>query len=119
VTGDWVFYVTYRRVNCQIGVETLLPEGTVATLFAPRPNPSRAGTSCDFVVPQSGLVSVAVFDVNGRLVRELASGWRPAGRHSVSWDGTDSRGARAPAGLYVVELSAGSEHSTRKVTLTE
>jgi hypothetical protein len=119
VTGDWVFYVTYRRVNCQIGVETMVSEVPAAILFAPRPNPSRAGTSCDFVVPRSGLVSVAVFDVHGRLVRELASGWRPAGRHNVSWDGADSRGARAPAGLYVVELSAGLERSTRKVTLTE
>ena len=119
VTGDWVFYVTYRRVNCQIGVETMVSEVPAAILFAPRPNPSRAGTSCDFVVPQSGRVSIAVFDVHGRLVRELASGWRPAGHHSVSWDGADSRGARAPAGLYVVELSAGRDHSTRKITLTE
>jgi hypothetical protein len=36
VTGDWVFYVTYRRVDCQIGVETLLPK-------ARRPRCSRRG----------------------------------------------------------------------------
>ena len=119
VTGDWVFYVTYRRVDCQVGVETLLPEGTAATLFAPRPNPARAGTACEFVVPRSGLVSIAVFDVHGRLVRELASGWRPAGRHSVSWDGADREGARAAAGMYLIQLTAGGVHSARKVSMTE
>lgn len=37
----------------------------------------------------------------------------PAGRHTVSWDGRDSRGERVPSGRYFVRLVAGTEiHST-------
>ena len=120
VSGDWVFYVVYRRADCTTDVESeLLPDGTVATLFAPRPNPSRAGTELEYVVPRGAMVSIGVFDVSGRRVRELVGGWRPAGRHTVSWNGTDSQGARARAGIYLVKLSADGALSTRKVTLAE
>ena len=120
VTGDWVFHVVYRRVDCTTDVESeLLPDGTVAMLFAPRPNPARNGTEMEYVVARDAEVSVVVFDVHGRTVRELFSGHQLAGRHRVSWDGADARGERAPAGMYLVQLSADGAHSMRKVALAE
>jgi hypothetical protein len=36
-----------------------------------------------------------------------------AGRHEVAWDGRDSRGL--PVGIYIVKLSAGSQHAKAKL----
>jgi hypothetical protein len=44
-----------------------------------------------------GLVSVAIQDIQGRLVRNLEA------RGSVRWDGTNSAGLRVPAGVYFAE----------------
>jgi flagellar hook assembly protein FlgD len=55
-------------------------------------------------------------------VRTLAAGWKPAGAHSISWDGRDSAGVPAPSGVYFCRLSltdAGGESSaTYRIELT-
>ena len=43
----------------------------------------------------------------GRVVRSLESGTMDAGPHAVDWDGTDRRGVRVPAGIYLYVLHAG------------
>lgn len=78
-------------------------------LYPARPNPFKPHTTLSFRIDQAGPVRLALYDVQGRLVRELVRGDRPAGTHDVAWDGTDSRGdplrvgrlLRAPpVGLY-------------------
>ncbi|HEV8481435.1 MAG TPA: FlgD immunoglobulin-like domain containing protein, partial [Candidatus Eisenbacteria bacterium] len=59
-----------------------------------------------------------VFDVNGRLVKRLASGVYPAGRHMARWDGKDEGGRAAPAGIYWCRLvTAGGRLERRVVRL--
>jgi hypothetical protein len=70
-----------------------------------RPNPSRGAALLDFALPTAGVARLAVFDISGRLVREVANQVLPAGRHSARWDGRDMAGREAPAGVYVVKLS--------------
>jgi flagellar hook assembly protein FlgD len=60
---------------------------------------------------------LAVYDVNGRLVRDLATGSRPAGAHSVEWDGSRTDGARAAAGIYWARLRFGEQVLTRRIAL--
>ncbi|MCA9753566.1 MAG: hypothetical protein KC591_15335, partial [Gemmatimonadetes bacterium] len=61
------------------------------------PNPFRHDTSITYALARSGAVDLRVFDVRGRLVRELAQGIRAAGRHEEHWDGRDRDGhAMAP-----------------------
>jgi subtilisin family serine protease len=71
-----------------------------------RPNPLRVadagGTTVAFTLPRAGDVQLAVYDVNGRRVRELAAGRHDAGTHHARWDGLDTGGRRAAPGLYFV-----------------
>lgn len=83
-------------------------------LFAVQPNPSAAGAAAVFDLPAARPVRVRVLDVGGRLVRTLAAGRREAGRHAVHWDGADDAGARAPAGLYWFEVTAGTDRAFTK-----
>ena len=87
-------------------------------LAVPRPNPFGSVTAIDFAVPTGGAaVRIVVFDVTGRLVRTLVNETRPAGRHSVSWDGRDSGGQRAASGIYFYRMDAGGFSQVQKVTL--
>jgi hypothetical protein len=83
------------------------------------PNPAVRNATVRYVVPGSAAAmtdaSVRVFDVSGRVVRVLASGPHSAGVHSVSWDGLNSAGARVDAGVFFVELAAGSNRSVHRV----
>jgi flagellar hook assembly protein FlgD len=62
-------------------------------------------------------VTLEVFDVGGRRVRTLLSGWLSAGRHRATWDGKDERGSRRTAGLYFYRASAWNRSAPRRMIL--
>jgi hypothetical protein len=70
-------------------------------------------------IPSGGLVSVhlAIYDVNGRLVRTLVSGERTPGRHRVTWDGTSERGENVSSGVYFYRISTPGWVRTKKMVL--
>lgn len=83
------------------------PEGLV---FAPpAPNPARGPTRLSFALPEAGPVMLAVHDLLGRRVRELANGPRRAGSYDVVWDGRDAGGRTSPPGVYFARLEAGGQ----------
>jgi len=81
------------------------------------PNPFRNSASLEFTIPSSGPVTVSVYDVRGKLVATLDTGVRPAGTHTVTWDGLDSDGNRVSAGTYFFKLEVPDVTSTRKAVL--
>jgi hypothetical protein len=88
-------------------------------LAAAYPNPFGGSTNVVFDLARGGDVSLEVFDIRGALVRTLARGAWPAGRHSVIWDGRSDRGTRVSGGVYLVRFSAGGVMSARKVARLE
>jgi hypothetical protein len=81
-----------------------------------RPNPFRTSTLVQFDLPSPGRVSVEVYDVAGRRVRTLASGWREAGWNSVLWSAATSEGV-TPTGVYFVRLQTADRVETRKAII--
>jgi hypothetical protein len=89
----------------------------VLSFSAPWPNPARGWLRCAFVLPRGEAVEVDAFGVDGRHVRRLASGWRPAGHGEIAWDLRDDAGNRVPAGLYLVRARLGASRWTRRVAV--
>jgi hypothetical protein len=81
------------------------------------PNPSSGRTSVHFAVPRPGLVSLNLYAPDGALVATLCNSSLLPGRYFLAWDGTDLRGRRVGAGVYLVRLEAGSFASTRKLVV--
>ncbi len=81
------------------------------------PNPTRQGMNLSFFLPMAGQTSVGIYDVSGRLVRQLQNGVMNAGVHSVVWSGTTTIGMQAHPGIYFVRLSNGIEKRTATVVL--
>uniref|UniRef100_A0A832I5B2 T9SS type A sorting domain-containing protein n=1 Tax=Eiseniibacteriota bacterium TaxID=2212470 RepID=A0A832I5B2_UNCEI len=100
-----------------VGVDdpALAPAGLA--LSAPRPNPSSGPTSIAYTLPRSGAVALDVLDLQGRRVRTLVEGARPAGTHLAAWDGRDDGGRAVAAGVYFFRLRAAGEAATRRVVV--
>ncbi len=82
------------------------------------PNPFRGATEIrfDLAAPEGDLV-LEVFDMRGRRVFRLSSGYRAAGTHTVRWDGRNASGDRVAAGVYYLILRAAHHRETRKLLL--
>jgi hypothetical protein len=87
------------------------------------PNPFNPETRIRYTLAEPSRVEVAVYSLLGQTVAVLESGGRPAGEYSLSWNGTDRAGTRAPSGVYVCRMTAVSERtgeimvSSRKMVL--
>ncbi|MCK4546197.1 MAG: right-handed parallel beta-helix repeat-containing protein [Candidatus Eisenbacteria sp.] len=85
------------------------------------PNPFNPSTTIQFAIPKTvhGPVpaSLKVFDAKGRLIRVLLDEPRPAGVHSVFWDGRNEHGAMVASGVYFYRLTAGAFSGQRKMVL--
>jgi len=76
------------------------------------PNPFNPLTTVDFSLAAAGRATFQLFDMTGRMVKELFSGRLPAGYHQVEIDASD-----LPAGIYLYRLTAGEFTGTRKMIL--
>ena len=83
------------------------------------PTPYRGGDlSITFATASIGATAaqtrVAIYDVMGRLVREVASGRYTAGFQTVAWNGRDAGGARVASGVYFVRSESAGVVATKK-----
>ncbi len=81
------------------------------------PNPFNPVTRIDFSLARAEQVTVALYDVSGRLVRTLVDRRLGAGVHSTEWDGRDKGGNAVAGGVYFYRLTAGNRTLTRKAVL--
>jgi subtilisin family serine protease len=81
------------------------------------PNPFATTTTIDFAVSQAGPVRLGVYDVHGRMVRDLIASTMPAGRHTALWDGRASDGRALGSGVYFVVLERGGVRVSRRIVL--
>ena len=85
-------------------------------LRAVKPNPFRSSVDVTFTLGRAGPVDLVIYDVLGREVRAVARGLAlGAGPQSLRWDGRDSAGREAGAGLYFIRLETERATWTRTV----
>jgi hypothetical protein len=68
------------------------------------PNPFNPTVTIRYSVPSTGTVSLCIYDITGRFVRELAGSSLTAGVHTVVWNGSDETGRAVGSGVYIVRL---------------
>jgi hypothetical protein len=89
-------------------------------LYQNSPNPFNPSTTIRFDVPAGGgRVVIEIFDAQGRLVRKLWEEQSPAGKHRVTWQGTDHRERRVATGVYFCRLQAPGYTETLKMLLVQ
>jgi hypothetical protein len=91
---------------------------TAFNLEAARPNPVATWTNIQYALPVNSQVTLAIYDITGKLVKTLASGVMEAGYKSVIWNGKDNSGKSVPNGLYFIRFETPKYSATRKLVLT-
>jgi len=110
--AGWGAYGPVRRFRAgtvSAGEEPLSEAGLIQIF----PNPSRRHSLIQFGLAKSGMVSLGLYDVHGRLVRTLSAGVFPAGQHAVPLETIDMA-----AGMYFVRFDGLGVRQTRKVILS-
>jgi len=62
-------------------------------------------------------ISLTIYDLLGRRVRNLVDGQAIPGVHRVVWDGRDDRGMTVPSGTYFSRLETGGEKVSRPILI--
>ena len=99
---------------------SLIPEETA--LLANYPNPFNPETWIPYQLAESADVTLAIYDMNGQLVRRLALGHQAAGMYqsrtrAVYWDGRNQLGEPVASGLYFYTLTADEFSATRRMLI--
>jgi hypothetical protein len=81
------------------------------------PNPFNAGTSLRYALPKAGAVYLAIYDLNGKLVRVLIDQAETAGEHVINWDGRDQHGEVSASGVYFARLTQEGQTAVQKLIL--
>jgi hypothetical protein len=76
------------------------------------PNPFNPVTNIEFHIPQSGLVSVKIYDILGQEIATLIDQTLPAGQHQVRWDA-----GNISSGVYFYRLQVGKNLVANKKML--
>ena len=79
------------------------------------PNPFNSRVGIKYRAVEARDVRLRVYNIRGRLVRELVEGGNVEGE--VEWDGRDMLGRQVSSGVYVVRLEADGRMWTKKLVL--
>jgi hypothetical protein len=110
------------------GCAVLAPDATTGVpgaavvqlrLYPNQPNPFNPLTTIRFDLPEAGRVRLAIYDLRGKLVRELVDGELPRGSQQAIWNGRDDAGRSVASGSYFARLQAGGALRTERMSLVK
>jgi hypothetical protein len=104
--GDIAFTTGVKEVNNELPTNYSLQQNY--------PNPFNPSTSIRFSIPESGLVTLRVFDMLGQEVASLLNEVKGAGNYEVSFDAS-----KLTSGMYVYTLTAGKNVISKKMMLVK
>ena len=86
------------------------------------PNPFNPETWVPYTLADDADISVRIYDVTGKLVRNLNVGHQQAGRYisrdtAAYWDGRDQLGESVSSGIYFYTLKADGFSDTRRMVI--
>lgn len=90
------------------------------TTFSPDGDNFQDRLQLNYQTDQPGyLANIAVFDMEGRLVRQLVRNFSLASQGLIHWDGTNDAGQKARMGIYVIRIelfTPEGEHQIEKLS---
>lgn len=81
------------------------------------PNPFNARTTIHFTLASPGEVTLSVYDLLGRRIKALQSGFLNAGAHGIVWDGANESGKIVSSGIYFYRLESPEGSRTMRMVL--
>jgi hypothetical protein len=83
------------------------------------PNPFTTSMQLRYALSEAAHVAVNVYDIHGRLVRNLTEADRSVDSHIALWDGADDVGNSMPSGCYIIRLAISPLSIPGQVTMLD
>ncbi len=83
------------------------------------PNPFNATTAIKYAIDKAGQVSLAIYALDGSLVKTIVDENLNTGEYKAIWDGRDRFGRQVASGFYFYRLKTDQHVSTRKMALVK
>lgn len=119
---EWSMYGNdvHRSNNSDGIIYTSIDENIIAlpngfSLNQNYPNPFNSNTVISFNLDTPSEMSLDIYDILGRQVRNLVSGFQKAGIQSIVWDGLNDNNAEVSSGVYFYKLKAGDELAVKRM----
>ncbi|MBI4809914.1 MAG: DUF3160 domain-containing protein, partial [Ignavibacteriales bacterium] len=84
------------------------------------PNPFNSSTIINFSIPHTqsnSSTELAIFNIQGQLIKKLLKHTLPSGNYMTKWDGRDEDGKQVNSGIYFYRLKVGSTILSGKMGL--
>jgi hypothetical protein len=81
------------------------------------PNPFNPTTKMTVAVPKAAMVEIVVYNILGQKVRTLVNEVKPAGYHTIEWNGKSDVGSIVPSGVYFMRMVSGSFTKVNKLLM--
>jgi len=122
LSGDNLFTYSGELVVDEILVADWQGNSIPVTMTTPQeyslspayPNPFNPVTTLSYSVPEDSNLRITVYDMLGREVTELVSGFQTAGNYNISWNASNKA-----SGVYLVKMTTSTYKSTQKVLLVK
>jgi hypothetical protein len=119
VDGEWEYnpysgdyHINYRvRSKTSGGLYSTYAHAYVGGEYPHKnyPNPFNPSTQLAYSLAEAGRVYLAIYDVLGREIANLANGEQKAGRYKVTWNAKRSFGFPVSSGIYFARLRVTNE----------
>ncbi len=110
-TNDGLWQLPISNINIIQNHDSTLPQSYY--LSQNYPNPFNPGTTINYSVPNTSLVTIKIYDILGRAVATLVNENKSAGNYSVQFNAS----SKFPSGVYFYRMQAGSFVQTKKLIL--
>lgn len=125
VTASFLLGINPEKATGNIMHEILEPNSVsdnqsnnpVFILKGNYPNPFYQQTNIKYELIEKEHVKINIYDFMGRITKTLVDEYQQAGEQKAVWDGTDTYGNKAPAGLYMYAVQVNDITQTRKLYL--
>jgi len=86
-------------------------------LYQNYPNPFNPITSLRYDLTEDAFVSITIYDMMGRVVKNLLNNHQTSGYKTIQWDATNYQGQPVSTGVYLYSIEAGEFRQTKKMVL--
>ena len=83
------------------------------------PNPFNPVTTFMYQLPKEADVSIRIFNLLGKEVKNLVDTRQSVGKYHVTWDGRDENDIPVSSGVYFIRMNAGEFSKVRKIMLVK
>lgn len=91
-----------------------MEQTTASSILLATPNPFHSSTILSFNLDEDTEANLIIYDLNGRLISQLADGHLSKGKHEFIWKADD-----LPSGIYLAKLIYGNSVQTARIMLAK